>query len=279
MMRRTRRVARGVTLIELIVGMGIISILFVGLGYIFQQAVAAHSIATGQAEIHQQVRAVFDYLGRELNGIPRDGRLVVASPAGAADPTGPFAPLGVTVYSDVLCFTTATPLPVRKSVPDLLTDPPDDLIYNNLAGVCYFRWRPSSDAKPVQQALYRVMDRLDTGETISDLGVGSIPAPSANPTARDQLAIRVVTPLAGAPSSYGAFEVEYGVYNKVTRELEFFAVEDGGTEVYDSATTGLLPRAIRVKLRCWDRSKHVRDEDSGERGIEFQETFAIPAGE
>ena len=156
--------------------------------------------------------------------------------------------------------STATPLPVRHS-----SDPGDRLAYGNFGGVCYYRW---------QQIIYRVMDRMDTGETIDDLGVGGVVAPLATPDTQDQLVLRTITSQSGAPTPYGAFEVDY--YDAATGT--FLPVDDGGTEVYDSATRG-LPRAIRVRLRCWDRVGHVRDEDSGERGIEFQETFAIPAGE
>ena len=265
MRQHARRARDGLTLVELLVGLAIISIIMVGLGYIFRQAVTCHNIASGQAEIHQEARVIFHYLRRELSGIPREGRLVVASPAAAA------SEWGVNVYSDVLAFTTATPLPVRKSTLEA-----DDLVYNNLAAVCYYRWLPTPDAAPPRQILYRIMDRMDTGETIGDLG-GSAPdfgiaPPRANPAERDQLALRVITPFAGGSLSKGAFEVE--VYDTVTGAFQ----PVDGSDSFDSAVKG-LPRALRVHLRLWDRKRHVIDEETGERGLEFVETFKIPAAD
>jgi len=252
MARRTRRPIQGLTLIELIVGMGILSLVFLVLGYIFHQAETAHRIAKGQAEIHQEVRAAFNYLSRELSGIPQEGRLVLASPQGALNTWG------VTVHGDVITFTTATPMPVRDS-----TDRADILTYHNFGAVCYYRF---------QQMLYRVMDRMDTGETIGDLGVGCVVPPLTDPDTQDQLALRVVTPYAGGSATYGAFEVDY--YDTATGT--FLPVD--GSDTYDSASRG-LPRAIRVRLRCWDRGMHIRDEVTGERGIEFQEVLRISAAD
>ena len=254
---------RGITLVELLVGLGIITIVFLALGYIFQQAVQANNIATGQAEIHQQARAVFEFLGRELRGIPRrNGRLVLTSPNGA------LTRWNVNVQGDVVAFTTATPLPLRKSDED--TDP---YINANFGAVCYFRWMPSLSANREHQVLYRVVDRMDSGQSLSTLSL----SPIEDPAEEDQLALRVVTPLAaedGGSQIEGAFEVAF--YDDATGA--FVPLADGGREVYDSETDG-LPRAIRVRLRCWDRRKHVRDEVRKERGIEFQETYWLPAAE
>ena len=273
---KIRNPKSGITLIELLVGLGVITIIFLALGLIFQQAVDATNVGTGQGEIHQQARAVFDYLGQELRGIPRDGRVVIASPSDA------LSRWGVGVHGDVLAFTTATVFPVRHSGAGGVAsdaDPPTDA---NFGAVCYYRWYPSAVAPPAQQILYRTLDRLDLktqSDTVNILTLGILdPRPYDPPVVQDLLALRAVTPTAGGSTIYGAFEVDY--YDTATGR--FLPVTDlaegapGTLRVYDSAQRG-LPRAIRVHLRLQDRRMHVRDEVRRERGAEFEETFWIPA--
>lgn len=268
-----RRVAmpggrRGVTMVELLVAMGIISFIFLALGFVFSQAVRANNIGCGTAEVHQQARAVLNYLGRELAGIPRDGRLVLTSPAGA------LARWNVTVQGDVIAFTTGTPQPLRRS-----EDPAAPPAYVGFGAVCYYRWYASASDSPPYQMLFRVADRLDSGETLTHLNarIYAVPPnrgahPYDTPDLQDQLAQHVVTPFASGSTVYGAFEVAF--YDRASGA--FVPLEDGGTEVYDSAVRG-LPPAVRVRLRVFDHGGSVRDEVSGERGIEFEETYWLPA--
>jgi type II secretory pathway pseudopilin PulG len=274
---RGRRASQaGVTMIELIVSMGVISLVFVGLGEIFYQAVSATNIGNAQGEVHQQARTVFDHLGQDLRGVPRGSRLIVRSPVRV------LATWGVTVHGDVLAFVTATPRPVRKSTTAL-----DPLVRQNFAGVCYYRWHrhdiPINAVKAADARLFRVLDRLDTGGALADLNVGPLDPP---PT-EDEIALRLVTPRKGSILPYGAFEIE--VYSPLTGT--FIPIADGispdnpagGVQEWDSARDG-MPRAIRVRLRLVDQSAdrgepHLRDDVRGERGVEFVETFWLAAGE
>ena len=72
-----RNTQGGFTLVELVVAIGVMSMVVLFAGVVFKTSIASYRVATAQAEIMQRFRAITDQLNNDFKGIRKDAPLFI----------------------------------------------------------------------------------------------------------------------------------------------------------------------------------------------------------
>lgn len=75
--RNTRYEIRGFTLIELVVAIGLLSIVLVFSGVVFQRSIGSYRIASAQAEIMRKLRVITQQLDSDFRGLRKDAPMFI----------------------------------------------------------------------------------------------------------------------------------------------------------------------------------------------------------
>ncbi len=130
------RVARGMTLTELVVSAGVLVAMMGGVGYVFTHTAAAVRATTGVIENNAAVRAVAGRLREDLAACDPDGMLILAAPAAGGGP-------------DLLAFT------VCGRVASCLVAEDGEPVTSNAALIVYAVARDASDPTGASKILCR----------------------------------------------------------------------------------------------------------------------------